>query len=344
MHSDAVTRRPTSMPPPPPVMYEPRCRSRSFQMPGWLVSLLVHELALLLLVIVSTKIAMGPNVGHQVVLSWEDGEAEDPSTGDAGLLADSFSALAESAAEQDEQVSALTPKQLAATFEVEPSMEMAELPTGGSGKGAGDLLASLSAGGGGTAGNGKTKTGLGGYGGTRLFGLEAQGRKFVYVFDRSQSMAEYGGVPLEAAKRELIASINQLTSQQQFYIITYNHKPRLFNLSYGRLAFATESNLDQAGQYIQNVEASGGTEHYEPLRMAMNLKPDVIFLITDGEAKDDLSVGDLRRLEQINSGGATIHVILFAASPRPNSTLMRLAKNSRGNYKVVDITRLSISE
>src|SRR5262245_57564813 len=46
-----------------------------------------------------------------------------------------------------------------------------------------------------------------GYARTKLFGLEAHGTKFVYVFDRSASMGEPGGKPLREAKDELLASL-----------------------------------------------------------------------------------------------------------------------------------------
>ena len=57
-----------------------------------------------------------------------------------------------------------------------------------------------------------------GYARTKLFGLEAQGAKFVYVFDRSGSMGELGGKPLREAKKELLSSLNDLDQRQQFYI------------------------------------------------------------------------------------------------------------------------------
>ena len=44
-----------------------------------------------------------------------------------------------------------------------------------------------------------------GYARTKMFGLEAQGTKFVYVFDRSGSMGEIGGKPLRDAKAELLS-------------------------------------------------------------------------------------------------------------------------------------------
>ncbi len=65
---------------------------------------------------------------------------------------------------------------------------------------------------------------------TNLFGIEAHGDKFVYVFDRSASMGDDGGKPLREAKKQLVASINDLDQRSQFYLIFYNDQPRIFDL------------------------------------------------------------------------------------------------------------------
>src|SRR5262245_51423301 len=68
------------------------------------------------------------------------------------------------------------------------------------------------------------------YARSKLFGLEAHGTKFVYVFDRSGSMSEYRGRPLKAAKDELIASLADLDERNQFYVIFYNEEPRMLQV------------------------------------------------------------------------------------------------------------------
>ncbi|HTN76656.1 MAG TPA: hypothetical protein VL096_15465, partial [Pirellulaceae bacterium] len=59
---------------------------------------------------------------------------------------------------------------------------------------------------------------------TGVFGVKGRGTKFVYVFDRSGSMSGFGGRPLAAAKRELLASINDLDTVHQFQVIFYNER------------------------------------------------------------------------------------------------------------------------
>ena len=48
---------------------------------------------------------------------------------------------------------------------------------------------------------------------TMLFGISGSGSRFVYVFDRSDSMNGFGGKPLRAAKAELIRSLRTMTDR-----------------------------------------------------------------------------------------------------------------------------------
>ena len=173
---------------------------------------------------------------------------------------------------------------------------------------------------------------------TGIFGLEARGNRFVYVFDRSASMAEPDGRPLARAKAELLWSIEQLGDVQQFYVIFYNDRMHLFTAAAarGRLVFATEENKRSARRFIEAVRADGGTRHAEPLLAALRLAPDAIFMLTDGEEADDLTEDELRRIRG-SLGRTRCMIVQFGGdgvdrSPR----LARLAAESGGEYRVVD--------
>lgn len=89
------------------------------------------------------------------------------------------------------------------------------------------LIPGLGAGGGGGAGGGSGGgVGRGTGPGTEFFGAKEHGRSFAYVIDCSGSMAMRNS--LEVAKRELLASLNQLPPDVQFSVIFYNNKPRVF--------------------------------------------------------------------------------------------------------------------
>lgn len=168
-----------------------------------------------------------------------------------------------------------------------------------------------------------------------VFGLQAKGSSFVYVFDRSLSMK---GLPLAAAKRELVASLHKLTSVQQFQIVFYNQEPR--TIQPRQMVFADRNGLAKADSFVTSVVASGGTDHVKALRAAMNLSPDAIIFLTDAD-EPQLTEKELAEIREKN-GGIAIHVIEFksAADHKTGPTLRTLAEENRGEYKLVDVKEL----
>lgn len=208
---------------------------------------------------------------------------------------------------------------------------------GGSGlPGAGDLAQGSGSGSAGKVGSGK--------GQTSLFGIQGDGNKFLYVFDRSASMEGYEGRPLAAAKSELQQSIAKLGPAQQFQIIFYNDRQNVFNPYLPqppRMLFADQKHKDLARRYVQGVAADGGTRHLDALRMALRLNPDVLFFLTDAD-EPELTHAELADLDRTR-GETIIHAIEFGAGParRKDNFLVRLAKMTGGKHVYVDVTTLS---
>lgn len=173
---------------------------------------------------------------------------------------------------------------------------------------------------------------------TGIFGLEAQGNRFVYVFDRSASMGEPEGRPLAAAKEELLASLEALGESRQFHVIFYNQRPVVFAPAEarGRPIFASDENKRSARRFIEGISADGGTRHYEAMAAALTLVPDAVFVLTDGTADDDLAEDELERLVRA-AGAARIMVVQFGGDGRQSPRLARLAERTRGGYKVVAV-------
>lgn len=173
---------------------------------------------------------------------------------------------------------------------------------------------------------------------TRFFGLEARGKRVVYVCDRSASMGEPDGRPLAAAKAELIRSLDGLGDSQQFGIVFYNERQRVFSPTGAtvRPMFASDESRRQARAFIEEVPAVGGTRHAEAIASALRIGADVVFVLTDADAEHDLSEGELRSLARA-AGGARIMVVQFgSAASRRSPRLEELAAGTGGRYAVVD--------
>jgi len=179
---------------------------------------------------------------------------------------------------------------------------------------------------------------------TMVFGISGSGSRFVYVFDRSDSMNGFGGKPLRAAKSELIRSLRTLSERQRFQLIFYNDKPTPFKMSGVPLQMISgeEAYVALAESYIRSISAFGGTEHESALKMALRMAPDVIFFLTDARIPR-LSNQELREIKnRADASGATIHAIEFGAEPiAPRDSFLReLASQNRGQYRYIDVRLL----
>ncbi len=182
--------------------------------------------------------------------------------------------------------------------------------------------------------------GGGDYARVSVFGVQGEGNKFVYLFDRSSSME---GAPLAAAKRQLIESLASLDSVHQFHIIFFNTKIQSLDVTGGgrRIAFATDRNKQLAANFVGGVTADGGTDRLTGLREAIRFAPDVIFFLTD--ADDPMAPSELAEIARMNSRAqAAICVIEFGRrqSPSPDNFLAELARQSGGQYGYVSTSTL----
>ncbi|WP_437226151.1 hypothetical protein SH661x_004435 [Planctomicrobium sp. SH661] len=187
--------------------------------------------------------------------------------------------------------------------------------------------------GGGTGGG----DGAGGGGGTSFLGVKGVGKRFVYVIDRSFSMASDNA--LQAAKLELLASLQRLNESQQFQIIFYNNKFVVLNARGGRFDVfrGTDAQRLMVTEQIREITPDAGTRHLPAILEALNFKPDVIFLLTDGSAESALDMRDLEQIRQHNRQGTHIHCIEFGRGEQSylgdaGNFLKVLAKQNDGQY------------
>lgn len=180
---------------------------------------------------------------------------------------------------------------------------------------------------------------------TTVFGIEGEGTRFLYVFDRSDSMNGYGGRPLRAAKTELLKSLESLGPVHQFQVIFYNDSP----LPYGglggqgpQLLKGDDQSKRLAQRFVRDMGAIGGTRHIEALRMALAMGPDVVFFLTDADFPE-LSESELEDLHRRSArSGTTLHTIQFGAGPnlRSGGWIRHLAEGTAGKYRYIDVSKV----
>ena len=203
--------------------------------------------------------------------------------------------------------------------------------------GAGLIPGSGAGGGGGVGGGSGGGAGRTTGPGTQFFGARDHAHSFVYLIDCSGSMATHNS--LDVAKRETLASINQLPPDAQFAVIFYNLQTRAITDQQGRRGMmpATTANKARVQAQLEVVAPLGGTDHMFALRDALKLKPEVIFFLTDA---DLMSNGDVDEI-LTEVGPTRIQAVEFGLGTRlgERTPLGRLANTTGGEYRYIDVNR-----
>lgn len=176
---------------------------------------------------------------------------------------------------------------------------------------------------------------------TQFFGLEGGGNHFCYVVDCSLSMS---GGRFEGARAELLRSIDQLTAEQRFYVIFYSAQLQRMQIgTAGRpddySVMATPENKRAVRRWAMGVRLQRGGPPDDALRFALQLRPDVIFLLSDGEFPQRIEglVSQLNRSDNLfgDDGPRSILHTIGYQSRDGESRMHRLAKANGGQYRYV---------
>jgi hypothetical protein len=164
---------------------------------------------------------------------------------------------------------------------------------------------------------------------TEFFGIGGYGQSFVYVVDCSGSMRDDG--KFERAVYELLQSIEQLQSDQQYFIIFYNHAA--FPMVEPGPVRATLQQFEATRAWVSQAQPQGGTVPLPALLAALKMKPDAIFFLSDG-LFDPGTGRAVRAFNRRKQSRIPIHTIAFVN--REAEGLMRtIARNSGGEYRFV---------
>jgi hypothetical protein len=200
------------------------------------------------------------------------------------------------------------------------------------------LIPGSGSGGGGGAGSGSGGGAGRGIGpGTQFFGAREHAHSFAYVIDCSGSMATRSS--LDVAKREMLASINQLPPDAQFAVVFYNLQARLLSDPRGNKGMmgATAANKQRLQTQLATIAPLGGTDHMLALREALRLKPEVIFFLTDADLMSNSDVNEI--LAEV--GSTRIQAVEFGCGTElgQRTPLGRLATTTGGSYLYIDVSK-----
>ena len=165
--------------------------------------------------------------------------------------------------------------------------------------------------------------------GVSFFGTRSKGKRFVFVIDKSGSMNSQGR--LGKAKRELIATLQSLKPDTRFMVYFFDHIADPMPVK--AMMAATPENLAWAARWIEGRDVGGSTDPSDALRLTFRLKPDTVWLLTDGQFADEDEV--LGQIRSANPQSAIrINTVAFK-DKSGEAVLKQIAAENDGTYRFV---------
>ena len=179
---------------------------------------------------------------------------------------------------------------------------------------------------------------------THFFGVPGNGSRFVFVVDSSRSMmgSDFSGRPWKHAQHELQLAISRLGPTCQFYVIFFDGAAHLMfdeTPAAMHMLDASPENVTRFTQWMANVETGFNTSPLQAVKCALSIHPDVIYLLSDGEFRDQTA----RYLKKNNRPTSTtgnrpfasiVHTIGFH-NRSAQRVLRNIANGNGGTYKFV---------
>jgi len=183
-----------------------------------------------------------------------------------------------------------------------------------------------------------------------FYGTGGNARRLVYLIDASGSLID----TLPFVIQELKRSIGELSERQSFAVIFFQGDDAIEVPPPG-LRAATSARKAQVISWVdteqQNVIAIGGTNPIKALQRALQMGPQLMFLLSDNITGNGRFEVDQRRLlreiERVNRAKTKINTIQFIypdplTSVGMEATLKLIADRSGGIYKFLDARELGL--
>ncbi len=168
------------------------------------------------------------------------------------------------------------------------------------------------------------------------YGISIQSRRVAFVIDTSGSMetVERGKSRMERAQEQLIKVIEQFDKHTRFLVIAFSDDPYTYA---DRLLRATRAERKEAGKRVKELYSEGGTNIFDSIEMAMDIKGvESIFILSDGAPSTGRVVNPEEILDEVKRlnrySRIRINAISIGGAPAMKNFMQRLAAQNYGSY------------
>lgn len=170
---------------------------------------------------------------------------------------------------------------------------------------------------------------------TAFFGIKGQGKKFCFIVDNSKSMT---GARFRTAVAELLYAVEKLQPDQVFYVCFFSDGayPLFFPNIAREMIPATTENKTKFREWLRFVELGPATLGSAAMKIGLDLEPDIMFLLGDGDFQDDT----VREVLTRANAKTKIHTIGLDIHPRSRADagFAAIARAFYGTYRNIRLT------
>lgn len=171
---------------------------------------------------------------------------------------------------------------------------------------------------------------------TSFFGVAGNAYKVVYVVDVSNSLMMTLDQQIAA---EMKRAIRGLAASQQFHLILATPL-RVIEFGPRRLVYATAANKQAAIQFIEaNVRPTQDRGIHAPvegLRRAFDIRPELVYFLSDGDFLLEDERAALKNLVSEKSPNGEIKLTTLGFGSGDRGLLEQLARQTGGNFRYTD--------
>jgi hypothetical protein len=172
-----------------------------------------------------------------------------------------------------------------------------------------------------------------------FFGTKVDGLRILYVLDNSGGMRDGG---FEALVDELLRSVESLSAEQEFYVIFYSDMvyPLFHPRPVERFVPASDRFKQRLKVWLDSVEFCVGNSVDEAIATAAIIRPDALYLLTDGDVNTTLDGRKMAALVDTRGRDFPIHTfgIGMREASKAADNLRQVAEANEGTFRIVEVS------